>query len=134
MINAVVEGASDEGVARAVIQVSGHDVGKVIVKGGKTRLDPDIRKYNQAARHTPWVVFRDSDNACPVRLRQYLLGQVGALSPSFFLRIVHPMTEGWLLADAAGATHPLRKVKIASDSTRHDFGWRPGRSALRPSH
>jgi hypothetical protein len=102
MINAVVEGASDEGVARAVIEAAGRRVGKVIVKNGKTRLDPDVHRYNQAALRSPWVVFRDSDTACPVDLRSRLMAQVQQVSPSFLMRIVHPMSEGWLLADRRG--------------------------------
>lgn len=99
MINAAVEGLSDEGVARAVIRAAGHEVGKVFAKGGKTRLDPLIPNYNRAALHEPWVVFRDSDTKCPVELRAQLLQGIDVVSPSFALRIVHPMTEAWLLAD-----------------------------------
>jgi len=49
MINVVVEGASDRGIARAVVRAAGREVGKIVAKGGKTRLDPDIPKYNRPA-------------------------------------------------------------------------------------
>lgn len=100
MINAAVEGRSDEGAARAVIRAAGHEVGTVLAKGGKTRLDPLIPNYNRAALHSPWVVFRDSDTKCPVVLRSQLMANVDIASPNFVLRIVHPMTEAWLMADA----------------------------------
>jgi hypothetical protein len=102
MINVVVEGRSDEEVARRLIQASGHEVAKVVVKGGKTRLDPLLAKYNRAAAHAPWVVLRDSDAECPKTLYARLTAGIGSLSSSFLLRIAHPMTEGWLLADSKG--------------------------------
>jgi hypothetical protein len=102
MINVVVEGRSDEEVARKLIQASGHTVAKVVVKGGKTRLDPLLAKYNRAATHAPWVVLRDSDAECPKKLHARLTTGIGPLSASFLLRIAHPMTEGWLLADSKG--------------------------------
>jgi hypothetical protein len=102
MINVVVEGTSDEGVARRLIQASGHTVAKIVVKGGKTRLDPLLANYNRAATHAPWVVLRDSDAECPKKLHARPTSGIGPLSASFLLRIVHPMTEGWLLADSKG--------------------------------
>lgn len=102
MINVAVEGASDEEAARAVIRAAGRSVARVIAKGGKTKLDPLVPNYNQAALHAPWVVFRDSDTECPVELVARLTADIGELSPSFLLRIAHPMTEAWLLADRDG--------------------------------
>src|SRR6266568_1792509 len=102
MINVVVEGASDRGVATAVLRAAGREVGKIVVKGGKTRLDPDLPKYNQAASRAQWVVFRDSDTDCPVNLYLKLTRALNVVSPNFLLRIVHPMSEGWLLADPEG--------------------------------
>jgi hypothetical protein len=102
MISVVVEGRSDEELARAVIRASGHEVAKIVVKGGKTRLDPLLSKYNRAAIHAPWVVLRDSDTQCPATLRASLLAGIDTVAPLFHLRIVHPMSEGWLLADSRG--------------------------------
>lgn len=102
MINVAVEGASDEEAARAVVRAAGRSVARVIAKGGKTKLDPLLPNYNQAALYAPWVVFRDSDTECPVDLVARLTAGIGELSPSFLLRIAHPMTEAWLLADRDG--------------------------------
>lgn len=102
MINVAVEGASDEEAARAVIRAAGRSVARVIAKGGKTKLDPLLPNYNQAALYAPWVVFRDSDTECPMELVARLKASIGELSPSFLLRIAHPMTEAWLLADRDG--------------------------------
>lgn len=102
MINVVVEGASDRGLASAVVRASGREVVTLHVKKGRTRLDRDLPNYNRAARWEPWVVFRDSDTRCPVELRGRLLDRVGRPNPGLLLRIVHPMSEAWLLADREG--------------------------------
>lgn len=102
MINVVIEGESDRGVATAIVRAAGHELGKIVVKNGKTKLDPLIPNYNRAATTSAWVVLRDSDTQCPVELRTKLTAAIGTLSPSFLLRIVHPMSEGWLLADSDG--------------------------------
>lgn len=76
IINSVIEGSSDIGVAEALISVTGHKVGQHFSKGGKSRLDPAIPKYLAAARYGPdvaWLILRDSDNDCPVHLRQTLI-------------------------------------------------------------
>lgn len=96
----VVEGRSDEEAARKVVMYCGHDVTSLRSAGGKSRLDEKIPKYAQAAcyGHEPWVVFRDSDNECPVALRDRLLAGV-RVHELFALRIAHTMTEAWLMAD-----------------------------------
>lgn len=102
MINAAVEGESDRGAVEALIRHAGHDVGKIVAAGGKTRLDPKIPKYVQAARATSWLVLRDSDGTCPVQLKGELLSSEGDSNPRFALRIAHSMVEAWFLADQEG--------------------------------
>ncbi|MBX3116433.1 MAG: hypothetical protein KF808_03695 [Cryobacterium sp.] len=101
-VNLVVEGQSDTEAAKAVVRAAGHETGKVVPKGGVTRLDPDIHKYNIAASFEPWVVFRDTDGRCPVELRSDLLAGMPTLASNFHLRLADSMTESWLLADRAG--------------------------------
>ena len=101
-MNVVVEGESDRETAKAIVRAAERTVAKVVVAGGKSRLDPRIPKYNQAARRVPWIVFRDSDGACPALLRDELASTITAWSPNFSLRIAHSMTEAWLLADWDG--------------------------------
>ncbi|MGK2350720.1 hypothetical protein [Cutibacterium sp. V947] len=100
----VVEGPSDGGAARAVVEHAGHPVTRVHVAGGKTKLDPKLAKYARAARREPWVVFRDTDTKCPVALRQQLLHGIPD-NRLFTLRLVHCMTESWLMADTEGFAH-----------------------------
>jgi hypothetical protein len=111
LINVVVEGDSDSEAAKAIVASTGREVARVIVAGGKARLDPKIAKYNQAARRSSWIVFRDSDGRCPVRLRAELTAKITAWSPNFLLRIAHSMTEAWLLADRDGFADFFR-VKV----------------------
>lgn len=86
-------------MARAVVVASGHEVNKVVNKNGKHNLDRQIPNYNLAAKRSTWVVFRDSDTHCPVQLKHSLTERITEWSPRFALRIVHPMSEAWLLAD-----------------------------------
>lgn len=103
MVNVAVEGASDTGAARRIVETTGHEVlGNPHVARGKGNLDPKIPKYHMAARWSPWVVFRDSDAQCPVALRAHLMDTISDRHPNFLLRIAHSMTEAWFLADTAG--------------------------------
>jgi hypothetical protein len=102
MVNVVVEGRSDIGAATAILRYVGHDIGSAIDKRGKSNLDPDIPKYNAAARWEPWVIFRDTDSKCPVELREKLTAGIDSWSNAFALRLAHSMTEAWLLADRKG--------------------------------
>jgi hypothetical protein len=129
MINVVVEGESDRGVASAVAHAAGQQIDKLIVKGGKTRIDPLIAKYNQAALRSPWVIFRDSDSNCPVRLYKELTATIGKVSPSFLLRIVHPMSEGWLLADPEGFAEYFN-VRVADVPREPELLAHPKRTVL----
>lgn len=123
MINIAVEGESDRKAATAVVECAGRTVGRLYVAGGKSKLDPKIPKYSAAARETPWVVFRDSDGQCPVRLREDLLQKVGGHNSRFLVRIAHSMTEAWLLADVTGFSTFFRvnpaKIPRDPEALRH---------------
>lgn len=117
MINVAVEGESDRGAAEAVVAASGGTVARVVVAGGKTKLDPKIAKYCAAARQVPWVVFRDSDGQCPVELRSQLASRITTPNSKFALRIAHSMTEAWLMADTAAFARFFRisAARVPSD-------------------
>lgn len=102
MINVAVEGESDREMACALIRHAGQVPGTVRVARGKSRLDPKIAKYRQAARSVSWLVLRDSDGACPVELVQRLDPAHGEASRRFAVRVVHGMTEAWLMGDREG--------------------------------
>ena len=100
-MHVVVEGESDKATASRMVEFAGRHVLHVTVTRGKTKLDSKLANYSRAARDQPWVVFRDSDNQCPVSLRRRLLAGIPD-NPLFALRIVHTMTEAWLMADRLG--------------------------------
>ena len=108
MISVAVEGESDREAARAVARAAGHEVRRISVARGKSRLDPKIAGYNRAARYENWVVFRDADGVCPVELRTELLRGPEPPSQAFALRIAESMMEAWLLADREGFARYFR--------------------------
>jgi hypothetical protein len=123
VINVVVEGESDREAAKSIVRAAGRTAAKVFIAGGKGRLDPRIPNYNQAARRSPWIVFRDSDGQCPALLRDELTATITTWSPNFALRIAHSMTEAWLLADRNGFADffhvRIRRVPTHPESLPH---------------
>lgn len=123
MINVVVEGESDREAARAVVLAAGQQVGRIIVAGGKSKLDPKIPNYSRAAAQFPWVVFRDSDAECPVLLRSRLTSGIVDWQPGFSLRIAHSMTEAWLMADRESFSTffhvPVNRIPQDPESSPH---------------
>lgn len=97
-ITVAVEGPSDAAVARRIVQAAGLQVSAEFVAGGKKRLDPRIRGYNNAARFGAWLVLRDLDfdAECAATLREALLP---APAPGMHLRVPVRSVEAWLLAD-----------------------------------
>jgi len=98
VINAAVEGIVDEAVVRKLIECVGAIPGDVYGKNGKEYIRQRIRGYNNAARHSPWIVVVDLDrNAdCAPRLRAEWLPDPARL---LCFRIAVRAVESWLLAD-----------------------------------
>jgi hypothetical protein len=64
-VNILVEGPTDEFVARRVLEHAGLAVGNVYGRNGKADLLRRLPNYNQAARFAPWLVVVDLEN-CPI--------------------------------------------------------------------
>lgn len=116
-IGLIVEGSTDRYAAERLLATRDLrvDLARVIVTGGKQRLDARLAKYNEAAKFAPWLALRDSDRDagdCPARLRQSLL--TGAQSSALCLRLAVRTLDAWLLADrqafSAFFSVPLPKV------------------------
>ena len=98
VISAAVEGSVDEAVVtRLILEVEGMP-GSVYGKNGKALLRTRIGGYNNAARHSPWVVLVDLDqdaDCAPDLCRVWL----PARAPKLCFRAAVREVEAWLLAD-----------------------------------
>jgi hypothetical protein len=65
-VNILVEGITDEPVAKRLLNHVGLQVGTVYGRKGKAYLLERLPKYNKAARFSPWfvVVDLDGDTQC----------------------------------------------------------------------
>jgi len=101
VINAAVEGFTDEAVAVRVISFVGGTAGTVYGKNGKSQIRSKIAGYNNAARHWPWLVLvdLDHDTECAPLLQSEWIPQPAS---QMCFRIAVREVESWLLADRAG--------------------------------
>ena len=100
----IVEGVTDIPVVTALMRAAGwnDDQFKVTSANGKGAIDRDIKKYWEAARVLPYVIFRDLDQdgeGCPVTLRAELVEHTPGESLDLLIRIVDQCIESWMLAD-----------------------------------
>jgi hypothetical protein len=98
IFSGAVEGPVDEAILRAVLEHVGLRTGDIYGKQGKPDLRKKIRGYNQAARHSPWVILVDLDHdaeCAPNLLRSWLPHP----SPYMNFRVAVRKIEAWLLAD-----------------------------------
>ncbi len=98
LVSAAVEGSVDEAVVTQLILEVGGTPGYVYGKNGKAFLRKQIRGYNNAARHGPWVVLVDLDqdaDCAPDLCRDWLPVRV----PKLCFRVAVHEVEAWLLAD-----------------------------------
>ena len=103
----IVEGPTDIPVVTALMRAAGWNDNqfKVMSANGKGAIDRDIKKYWEAARFIPYVIFRDLDRdegGCPVAVRSMLSSKTPGESPDLLIRIVDQCIESWILADREG--------------------------------
>ena len=60
-VNILVEGYTDEPVARRLLSHAGLEVGNVYGRKGKQHVLERLPNYNQAAHFSPWLVIVDLD-------------------------------------------------------------------------
>lgn len=121
-IGIVVEGLIDRVAVERILQTRSLtvDTSRVVITRGKSTFDARISKYNEAARHGPWLALRDADHdsdGCAAALHSSLL--TATQSRAFCLRIAVRTLESWLLGDAeAFARHftvPVTKIPRRPD-------------------
>jgi hypothetical protein len=97
-VNILVEGVTDESVAKRLLKHAGLVAGTVYGKSGKADLLRRLPNYNQASRLGPWFVIVDLDNdatCAPQALDSWLpKSEVGMQ-----LRIAVRAIEAWIMAD-----------------------------------
>ena len=121
-VSIVFEGASDQEMAKKIVSHSGLRIQQALSKSGSSNVDKLAPKLAKTGPWNPWVVFRDSDTACPVELYRKLMSSAPP-NPAFLLRIVHPMSEGWLMADAQSFSQyfkvPANKIPADTETLTH---------------
>lgn len=98
VVSGAVEGLVDEAVLRRLLQDAETIPGNIFGKYGKSFLRENIRRYNQAACHFPWVVLVDLNHEadCAPALCEAWLPNP---APQMCLRVAVREVESWLLAD-----------------------------------
>ena len=103
VVDVLVEGLTDEAVARKLIAYCRHQCGTVYGKQGKTYLQSKVAGFNvRAAYGNPILMlvdFMDTGLSCPPEV---LTSWLPDRSDKMLLRVVIRELESWLLADLSG--------------------------------
>ena len=107
-IHCIVEGMVDEAAVRKLFSHLSLTPGAfhtTSIPAFETRL----RRFNQAARHSPWFALcdLDRDECAPTRQQRYLPDP----APGMCFRIAVRSVEAWFLADREGIARFLRVAK-----------------------
>lgn len=119
-VSLAVEGPLDEQVLRQLISQSGKPIVVGVCYGnrGKDYLRHNVKRFNVAARHAPFIVLTDLDNDdCAPGLVKRLLPE--KCSRNLLLRVAVHEIEAWLLADRKRMAEFLG-VSAAKIPTRAD--------------
>ena len=137
-INLAVEDPLSEAVLRAILRQSNrpYAVGTCYCQGGYGYLKKTIRRFNNAAKGTPFLVLTDLDKAdCPPGLIQAWLPD--PKHPNLLFRIAVREVEAWILAHReafalfAGVQQELIPQDVdALDDPKRSLAVSPG-SAIR---
>jgi hypothetical protein len=119
-----LEGHLEEPVARRLLADAGLDLSttKFKVAGGGTKFWPEVKRYNEAARHDLlFVALADLEQEpCPAAVFSRHLPR---RTNSFILRLAVKMLESWLLADgermAAFLHAPQSRIPQQPDQEEH---------------
>ena len=106
----LVEGPVDEVVLRRVFSCVSIDAG-AFYHASIPEFEVRLRRFNHAARHSPWFALCDLDQqeCAPLRARRFLPNPV----PGMCFRIAVRAVEAWLLGDRVAVAQFLRVAKNA---------------------
>ena len=99
-IHYIVEGLTDEAVARRLLIHAGLVIGNPFGMKGKDDLLAHLPNYNQDARHRVWFAMVDLDNSA-VCTPQAIARWLPAKEKGMILQVVVKAVEAWLMADIA---------------------------------
>ena len=120
-VNIVVEGSTDEYVAKRLLKHVGLEMGTVYGRKGKPHLLKYLHKYNQAARFAPWfvVVDLDRDTQCPPEaVGQWLAEPTKGMR----FRVAVQAIEAWLMADSESMA---KFLGVASSKLKYNIDLDP---------
>lgn len=96
-VNILIEGRSDESVAKQLLRHAGLEVGIVYGNKGKAHLLERLPNYNRAAQFAPWFSVIDLDTEpCAAKAITLWLPQP---AKGMRFRIAVRAIEAWLMAD-----------------------------------
>ena len=99
-LNLVVEDNLQFGLLRKIIREVRPDMefGEPIGRRGNDYIKQNLRSYNEASRHLPFLILTDLDqDACPIALIKKWI--TFDKHPNLLFRIAVREAEAWLLAD-----------------------------------
>jgi len=120
-VNILVEGRTDEPVAKRLLNYLGLEVGTVYGRNGKSYLLQRLPNYNKAAHFAPWfvIVDLDTDAQCPPQATgQWLPNPAKGMR----LRVAVRAIEAWLMADRESMA---RFLAVAPSRIRHNIDLDP---------
>lgn len=97
-VNVLVEGMTDEPVAKKLLSHVGLEIGTIYGRKGKSHLLERVSIYNKAAHIAPWFVLvdLDGDAQCP---SQAIIQWLPKPAHGMRFRIAVRSIEAWLMAD-----------------------------------
>ncbi len=97
----------DEAVLSEVVRSAGLATARVFGRSGKQHLLDNIHRYNQAARHSPWVALVDLDReqGC---VGPFVTRHLPRPSRCMRFRVAVREVEAWLMADSLRLASFLR--------------------------
>ena len=116
-VNILVEGSTDEPVAKRLLSHVGLEAGTVYGKRGKPHLLKRLPNYNKAADRLPWfvIVDLDMDTSCPP---EAIVMWLPNPSDGMRFRIAVRAIEAWLMADRENMA---KFLGVARSTIHHDI-------------
>lgn len=116
IVSGAVEGPVDDAVVRRLLRETGHIVGPIHIKSGKSPLLAKLHGYDAAAQIAPWLVLVDLNGDAPCAAL-FVAEHLSAPSDHMLFRVAVRQVEAWLLADKRHFARFLRvsQARLSND-------------------